>query len=56
MPKNDIGSMQKGWNTACKTPIEQRNKVNAELGLHILNCAKGIYFERSYAVGSLFFQ
>lgn len=54
MPKNEIGSMDKGWNTACKVPIEDRNKVNAELGLHVLNCASGIYSERSFVVGSLF--
>jgi DNA (cytosine-5)-methyltransferase 1 len=39
LPKNEIGSMDKGWNTACKIPLEERNKANAKLGLHILNCA-----------------
>lgn len=39
LPKNEIGSMDRGWNTACKKPLEERNKANATLGLHILNCA-----------------
>jgi DNA (cytosine-5)-methyltransferase 1 len=54
MPKNEIGSMDRGWNTACKIPLSERNKANSNLGLHILNCAKGLYFERSFEVGSLF--
>lgn len=41
-PKNEIGSMDKGWNTANKIPLEIRNGLNPELGLHILNCAMGI--------------
>lgn len=39
LPKNEIGSMDKGWNTAYKKPLEERNSVNSQLGLHILNCA-----------------
>lgn len=54
MPKNEIGSMDKGWNTACKKPIGERNKVNSELGMHVLNCALGIYKDRAFEVGSLF--
>jgi len=43
-PKNDIGSMEpKYGNVACKKSIEERNAVNSELGLHILNNAKEIY-------------
>ena len=42
MPKNSIGSMEtKYGNKACKKPLTERNMVNSELGLHILNCAKG---------------
>jgi len=47
-PKNDIGSMEpKYGNVACKKSIEERNAVNSELGLHILNCAKNIYKENN---------
>lgn len=56
MPKKEIGSMAKGWNTACKTPLSERNKVNPQLGLHILNCAKGIHFDLQFKVGSLFYN
>lgn len=38
-PKNEIGSMDKGWNTAHSIPLEIRNGLNPELGIHILNCA-----------------
>ena len=45
-PKDDIGTMkQKYGNVASKKPLEERNAVNSELGLHILNCAKNIYKE-----------
>lgn len=54
MPKNEIGSMHGKWNSANKIPIDERNKVNAELGLHILERAQGIIKERSFKVGSLF--
>lgn len=54
MPKNEIGSMHGKWNTAHNIPIDERNKVNAELGLHILERAQGIVKERVYQVGSLF--
>jgi DNA (cytosine-5)-methyltransferase 1 len=56
LPKNDVGNMMhkdskysKYWNNkdtkgnlACKKPLEERNKCNALLGLHILNKALGI--------------
>ena len=42
-PKDDIGTMIKGHpNRANKKPLEERNAVNSELGLHILNRALGI--------------
>lgn len=40
-PVNEISSMDKGWNTAHSIPLEIRNGLNPELGLHILNCALG---------------
>lgn len=45
MPKNEIGTMMKeyvgtGMHAHDKT-LEDRNAVNPELGLHILNCALG---------------
>ena len=48
-PKNDIGGMNTKvkCNTAYKKPLEERNAVNSELGLHILNCAKNIYKEKN---------
>ena len=45
-PKDDIGTMIKGHpNRANKKPLEERNAVNSELGLHILNQALGIIKE-----------
>lgn len=42
-PKNDIGTMIKGHpNRADLKPLTERNAVNHELGLHILNTALGI--------------
>jgi DNA (cytosine-5)-methyltransferase 1 len=42
-PKDDIGTMIKGHpNRANKKPLEERNAVNSELGLHILNRALNI--------------
>lgn len=41
--KKDIGTMEcKYGNTACKILPEERNAVNSELGLHILEQAQGI--------------
>jgi DNA (cytosine-5)-methyltransferase 1 len=54
MPKNEIGSMDKGWNTACKTPITERNSVNPELGIHVLNCARNIITQTKNKAGVLF--
>lgn len=39
-PKDDIGTMIKGHpNRANKKPLKERNAVNSNLGLHILNAA-----------------
>ena len=39
-PKDDIGTMIKGHpNRANKKPLKERNAVNSDLGLHILNAA-----------------
>lgn len=54
MPKNEIGAMCGKWNRACKTKIEDRNKVNAYLGLHILKTAENIILERAFKTGYLF--
>jgi DNA (cytosine-5)-methyltransferase 1 len=42
-PKDSIGKMCGKNQTASKKSISERNAVDAELGLHILNCAKNIY-------------
>jgi hypothetical protein len=43
MPKNEIGTMMKQYvgtgKHAHDKSLEDRNAVNSELGLHILNCA-----------------
>ena len=54
LPKNEIGSMDKGWNTACKIPITERNAVNSGLGLHVLEQAQGISKSRKVSSPSLF--
>ena len=45
MPKNEIGTMMKEYvgtgKHAHDKSLEDRNAVNSELGLHILNCALG---------------
>lgn len=41
-PKDDIGKMCGKNQKAHKKPIEERNAVNSELGLYILDCARGI--------------
>jgi DNA (cytosine-5)-methyltransferase 1 len=54
-PKDDIGTMIKGHhNRASKKPLEQRNAVNSELGLHILNQALGIIKENKVEQNKLF--
>jgi hypothetical protein len=41
-PKNDIGRMNGKRQTASKKTKEERNAVNSDLGLHILQTALGI--------------
>jgi DNA (cytosine-5)-methyltransferase 1 len=54
-PKDDVGTMrQKYGNKACKKPLEERNAVNSELGLHILNSALGIIKESKVEQDKLF--
>lgn len=54
-PKDDIGTMIKGHpNRANKKPLEERNAVNSELGLHILNQALGIINESKVEQDKLF--
>ena len=54
-PKDDIGTMMpKYGNKACKKPLEERNEVNSELGLHILNSALGIINESKVEQDKLF--
>ena len=54
-PKDDIGTMIKGHpNRANKKTQEDRNAVNSELGLHILNQAQGIIQERKINQTELF--
>ena len=54
-PKDDIGTMIKGHpNRANKKTQEDRNAVNSELGLHILNQAQGIIQERKIKQTELF--
>ena len=54
-PKDDVGTMMpKYGNKACKKPLEERNAVNSELGLHILNSALGIINESKVEQDKLF--
>ena len=54
-PKDDIGTMIKGHpNRANLKPLEERNAVNSELGLHILNQALGIIIENKVEQNKLF--
>ena len=54
-PKDDIGTMIKGHpKRANKKPLEERNAVNSELGLHILNSALGIINENKVEQDKLF--
>jgi DNA (cytosine-5)-methyltransferase 1 len=47
LPKDEVGTMMKQYvgkkNHAHSKKLEDRNAVNSELGLHILNCANGSY-------------
>jgi len=54
-PKDDVGTMiPKYGNKACKKPLEERNAVNSELGLNILNSALGIINECKVEQDKLF--
>ena len=54
-PKADIGTMIKGHpNRANLKPLEERNAVNSELGLHVLNQALGIIIENKVEQNKLF--
>ena len=54
-PKDEIGSMEPKYsNKACKKPLEERNAVNSELGLHILNRALGIIESKNINQTKLF--
>jgi DNA (cytosine-5)-methyltransferase 1 len=54
-PKDDIGTMIKGHpNRANLKPLEERNAVNSELGLHILKQALGIIIENKVEQNKLF--
>lgn len=59
MPKNEIGTMMKQYvgtgKHAHDKSLEDRNAVNSDLGLHILNCAVGkILIKKDYEQHSLF--
>lgn len=57
-PKNDVGTMMKKYvgtgKHAHDKPLEERNAVNAELGLHILNCALGKNNKKEFEQVGLF--
>ena len=59
MPKNEIGTMMKQYvgtgKHAHDKSLEDRNAVNSELGLHILNCAvRKILIKKDYEQVGLF--
>lgn len=58
MPKNEIGTMMKQYvgtgKHAHDKSLEDRNAVNSDLGLHILNCALGKYRSLQTKQHSLF--
>ena len=57
-PKGEVGTMMKQYfgkeNHATSKKLEERNMVNAELGLHILERAQGIIKENTKQQGKLF--
>ena len=57
-PKGEVGTMMKEYagtkKHAHSKPLTQRNMVNAELGLHILNRAFNIKIESEFKTGQLF--
>lgn len=58
MPKNEIGTMMKQYvgtgKHAHDKSLEDRNAVNSDLGLHILNCARNIMAKRNEKQSQLF--
>jgi DNA (cytosine-5)-methyltransferase 1 len=60
MPKNEIGTMMKQYvgtgKHAHDKSLEDRNAVNSELGLHILNCAMNVITSNSAIQIGLFQQ
>tara|TARA_Y100001973_G_scaffold49432_1_gene73527 strand:+ start:1364 stop:1951 length:588 start_codon:yes stop_codon:yes gene_type:complete len=53
-PKDDIGRMNGKRKKSNRKSIEERNSVNSELGLHILNRAIGIIKENKVEQNQLF--
>jgi len=57
LPKNEVGTMMKKYagteKHAHSKPLEDRNAVNANLGLHILNRAIGIIESNKIEQGKL---
>ena len=58
LPKSDVGTMMKQYvgkkNHAHSKRLEDRNCVNAELGLHVLNRALNIHIDNNIKQGTLF--
>ena len=58
LPKGEVGTMMKQYvgtgKHAHSKPLEDRNAVNSELGLHILNRALDIHIDNSKKQGELF--
>ena len=58
LPKDEVGTMMKEYvgkkNHAHNKKLEDRNAVNSELGLHILNCANNSYKENNVEQIGLF--
>ena len=53
-PKIDIGRMNGKRQTASKKTQKERNAVNSQLGLHVLNCANNIYKDNNIIQTGLF--
>jgi len=58
LPKNEVGTMMKEYvgtkKHAHSKPLEERNAVNSELGLHILNRALNIVIKNNVKQGQFF--
>ena len=58
LPKSDVGTMMKQYvgtkNHAHSKKLEDRNAVNSELGLHVLNRAFNIHQDNNIEQGKLF--